>query len=424
MPQRISRPRRTAAAGLGCLLLFATSRAPAADPPRLTDLVRQAKVVAIGRVTAVEDLDHGRLRIHTVTVDEELKPGDGASASVLRVVSVTDEPGAVVAETGASGVAFTQPLRRNSYLDANLPDARAMYQFVGGRAGWLAAPAERLEAVAAPVRRLVGQSKRPAKDAAARAADRRALVFEMIAAPHPQLVANGVADLSTVANLAASLSDQETAILASTLHDAALPTAIRAELIDEIAALDLRRLIEALQGVSDPALQESAWAALRKLDAPVPEDEVRHQLAAREPRSRLAAARELLERDGDTAIALVAPAALRDADEDVRLGVIEALGKTQSPAAVPTLEGAFAGDAVADRQAAARALREIGGEPAADALHRLAFAGPIDAQRYAVVLLTLEVGPDDRRVRDVVARHPDAKVQEILEHGLEVGHGH
>jgi hypothetical protein len=422
-----ARFRCTAAvSAIAFLQLGAAAATFGGEAPRLSELVRKAKIAGLGRVTAAEDLDYGRIRIHDLVVDEELKPGEGGKARTLRVVSIVDEPGAAILDIGSAGVAFVRPLRRNSYLDLQLPERGSWYQFVDGRDGWLeAAPPDRLEAIAAPVRQLIEGSRRPIAGSAARARNQRDLVFKMLSAPHPLLVANGIADLSTIPDLASSLSEEEVAILTSTLHAASLPLTTRENLIDEIATLGLRRLIEPLRSIREPALQEPAWAALRELGAPVSADEVRQKLTSEEPRTRLAAARELLDRDGDTAIPVVAQTALRDRDKQVRLGAIEALGGTGSPAAIAPLEGVFATDEIDERQATARALREIGGDPAADALHRLAFQGSVDAQRYAVVvLMTLDVGRDDRRVRDIVKRHPDAQIQDMLEHGLEAGHGH
>lgn len=407
-----------------CLQLGAPRRA-AASAPTVSDLLRGATLVGIGRVTGAAELDHGRIRIHDLVIDDELKPGEREGARTVRVVSITDEPGAALIEPGSAGVAFVRPLRRNSYLDAQL-ESGAMYQFVEQRAGWLqsAAP-EQLTAIAAPIQQLIDSSRNPGRDAATRQAGRRALVFAMLAAPHPLLIANGVADLSAVPELASSLSSAEAATLTTVLNDTALPTELRTSLIAEIGALGLRAMVESLQQIREPALQEATWAALRQLGAPVADEELRDRLAATDPGVRLAAASELLKRDGAAAVPLVSSTILRDPDPQVRLGVIEALGATGSAAAVPPLEIVFAGDDVEERQATARALREIGGDPAIEALHRLAFKGSIDAQRYAViVLMTLNVPRDDARVQDIARRHKDREIQTMLEHGLEAGHGH
>ncbi len=413
---------RGAAAALAATLLFSAADRAAATAPRVADLLRGAAVVGIGRVTAAEDLDHGRIRIHDLVIDNELKPGGREGSRTLRVVSITDEPGAPLIEAGSSGVAFVRPLRRNSYLDANLP-AGAMYQFVEQRAGWLQSSGpEQLAAIAAPIQQMIESSRNPSKDTVAR---HRTLVFAMLSAPHPLLITNGVADLSTLPQLASSLTAGEAATLGAVLNNAALPIELRTALIAEIGTLGLRTMVEPLQQIREPALQEATLTALRQLGAPVADEELRDRLAATDPQVRLAAAVELLERDSAAAIPVVSGTVLLDADPQVRMGVIEALGATGSAAALPPLETVFTISAVEERQAAARALRQIGGEPAIEALHRLAFTGPIDAQRYAViVLMTLGVPRDDPRVKDIARRHKDKEIHTMLEHGLKDGHGH
>ncbi len=380
----------------------------------------------MGRITSVEDLDLGRIRVHHFLVERELKPGKVTDPYTIEIVSMADEPGAASSETGRSGIAFVKSLRRNSYLDSHLTGTGVRYEFTKKRDGWIeAGEARQLDAITAPVETLIGQSRTPSKDPAARGKSRRALVFSLLSAPHPLLADDGIASLSTIPGLSESLTDLEAGMITSTLHTPFLPPSARMKLIGEIAALNLKQLAGALRDLQEPALQESAWVALRNLGEPIAEDDLRGRLAATEPDTRLAAARELLARNPSMAIPLIAGTALRDRDKKVRLGAIEALGETKSAEAASPLEGVFVGKDIDERQASARALREIGGDAAANAFHRLAFTGPVEAQRYAVVgLLSLNVGRDDRRVRDIAARHKDGKVIEMLEHGIELGHSH
>ncbi len=412
---------------IGCWACLGIAPAKAVDAPRLRQLIRRAQVVGVGRITAIEDLDFGRLRVYELLIEKELKPGKTEEPSKIRVVSLTDEPGAASAKLDGVGVAFVQPLRRNSYFDRHLADPIGLYEFTEKRDGWLEAAETRdLAAIATPIETLVGQSRKPAKDAKTKGVHRRALVFALLSAPHPLLVDDGIASLSTVPGLAGSLTETEAGIITSALHTTSLPMSARKKLIAEIAALKLKELVGALQDIREPALQEATWTALRKMGVPVSEQALRERLADEAPETRLAAARELLARDPKSFIPLVASTALRDRNQEVRLGAIEALGDTESADAVAPLETVFAGTDDTERQASARALRKIGGDAAVNALHRLAFAGSIDSQRYAVlVLLSLEVERDDPRVRDIAARHKDEKVAEMLDgHGFELGHSH
>jgi len=400
--------------------------ANAASAPRLPELLRRASTVGIARIAAIEEIDHGRIRVYDVAVEKELKPGKAESPRTVRVVSMADQPGAVVADADANGVAFLQPLRRNSYLDKHLATPHGLYEFVDGRDGWLqATDAGALAAIAAPVEATVEQSRAPTADAAARSQRRRAVVFALLSAPHPLLAEDGIAGLSSIAGLSGSLNEQESGVIAAALSSSVLPLSSRERLIGEIAELDLKKLIGALQELKEPELQRPVWAALRKLGAPVSQDALRDRLKSDEPLVRSAAAREMLAAQPSEAIPEVATTVLRDRDQQVRLDAIEALGETRLSEAVPPLEGVFVRENLDERQAAARALREIGGDVAADALHRLAFVGSAESQRYAVVILmSLGVGNDDRRVRDIAKRHTDEKIADMLEHGFEAGHGH
>lgn len=411
---------------LAILLAWASAeKVGAVDAPRLRELIRTAHLVGVGRVTAVEDFDHGRIRVYDLSIEKVLKPGNDEKPRTVRAVSVTDQPGAVAAREGHGGVAFLEPLRRNSYLDAHVGDTGGMFAFVNDRDGWIeAAESRELPSIVAPVEMVVRNSRKPPKGTARRESS-RALAFALLSAPHPLLTDDGISSLSEIPGLSKSLTETEAGILTSTLHDPALPISARQKLIEEIAALNLRQMVDSLRDVHEPALQQDAWTALRRLGAPVSEEDLKERLAAEAPQTRLAAARELLQRDPQTAIPLVAGKLLRDQDEEVRLGTIEALGETKSALAVPPLEITFSGTDTTERQAAARALREIGGDAAADALHRLAFTGPIDSQRYAVVvLLASGVDRDDPRVRDIAARHTDEKIEAMLGDGIEIGHHH
>ncbi len=415
-----------ALAGVALTALILAPEVEASHAPRVRELIRRASLIGVGRIAATEDFDHGRIRVHDVVLEQELKPGESTSARTVRAVSITDQPGGAVAEAHVVGVAFLQPLRRNSYLDQNLTATQGLYEFVDGRDGWLqASDSSSLDAMRAPIEAIVKQSRAPAAGIAQRGQLVRAVAFGLLSAPHPLLAKDGIDSLSSIANLAGSLTESESGILAAALANSALPVPTRTALIDEIAALDLRQLVGPLQELSEPKLRLAALAALRKLGAPASEKSLRQLLASEEPLVRSAAARELLATEASEAIPLVAGSLLRDANKEVRLDTIEALGETRSPEAVTPLEGVFAGEDIEERQASARALREIGGEVAAEALHRLAFAGSVDSQRYAViVLLSLGVGTDDRRVRDIAKRHTDEKITEMLEHGLELGHHH
>src|SRR5690606_11166948 len=119
-------------------------------------------------------------------------------------------------------------------------------------------------------------------------------VFALLSAPHPLLARDGIDSLASIPDLAASLSDSEIAIIAATLNAQKLPLSSREHLIGEIVTLGLSRMVPTLEKLNEPELQHSAWTALRKLGAPVSEQTLRDRLKSEHPRTRSAAARELL----------------------------------------------------------------------------------------------------------------------------------
>jgi len=85
----------------------------------------------------------------------------------------------------------------------------------------------------------------------------------------------------------------------------------------------------------------------------------------------------------------------------------------------------FVDQSVALQQAAARGIVGVGGQPAIDALSRLAVNGPVMAQRYAVLVMMTLNDPRSAPVLEKLGEtHPDEKVREMIHHGLPAGHKH
>ena len=118
------------------------------------------------------------------------------------------------------------------------------------------------------------------------------------------------------------------------------------------------------------------------------------------------------------------PLALRDRDPAVRLAAVEAIAVLHDPAALPVLEAAFPDDSVELRHSAARGIMNIGGAAAVQALSRLAVSGPIDTQRYAVlILLTIDDPSRAAAVERIGQTHPDEQTRDLIAHGLRA-HDH
>ncbi len=414
---------------LACLTGLGLLTAPAAAADRLSvhSLIRKASVVAEITVESVRDVDAGAVRVHQVKLDQQWKPslppGTEPPASI-EVVSVVDEPGAAIAEVGDRGIAFLRPLSRNSYLDGVLTPGKR-FSFVAGRSGWLKAQnTTDLAAIAKPIELVVTSSSRPETQPIVRSIKERELMFALLAAPSPQLIDDGADTLAKRQDLAGQLSDEEIAILERDLTNPSLPLATRRHLVQAVGEARLSALGNALRSIDDPALQEDAWQALRAIGDEVDGDDLRALVADTKSPLRIPAARELLATGGTGGINAVGPL-VEDPDTEVRMAVIEGLGETKEPEAVPWLERSFASEDVETCQASARAMIEIGGDRTADALHRLAFTGPVISQRYAVVtLLAIGYDRDDPRLRDIAKRHKDEKIHQMLEHGIELGHSH
>ena len=118
----------------------------------------------------------------------------------------------------------------------------------------------------------------------------------------------------------------------------------------------------------------------------------------------------------------MAPLAVHDADPQVRIDVIEALGALKDPATLPTLEQAFVDPSVAQRQAAARAILAVGGKPAVDTLGRLANEGSVESQRFAVVVLMTLNDPNGAVILQQLGKtHPDEATRDLINNGFPKG---
>jgi len=410
---------------LSALWVCGVAPALGQSAPRLRSFLAKASWVVGGAVSEVAEYDDGRLAVAHLVVERTLQKrgAEDETAKSANVIEMRDLPVADVFAAGVPGIAFLRPARRNSYL-AKYLSAAEYFELVDKRQAWLAAAdrddlAAMSEIVAAVAATRTGAVSDPGK----RAEETRKLTFRLLAARHPLLVEDGTDSLAGVAGLAASLSGEEQSTLETALRRDDLPERVRVRLIAAVAENDLRQLVPALRSLSAPELQEASWKALRALGEPVSDEALDQRLQDPNATTRIAAVREILAREPEDGVSRVAPLAIGDADRKVRLAAIDALGTTRAATAVSPLETVFTADDVEMRQASARALLAIGGEPAAEAFYRLAFQGPIDAQRFAVIgLLSLGVAKDDPRVRRIEETHSDEKIVDMLKNGIRHEH--
>lgn len=416
-------PVSTARSASALLLLatLAASTADAAPAPRLRSLLKTARLVVAGEVTTVTPYDDDRVTVVLMQADRVLKgalpPETGGH---LQLVELHEGPRRPSLEAGARGIAFLRPVSRTSYFARVLPHGM-YYELLPEFGAFIAAESQaEAEQQAGLVARLMAAARGEGMDAHAN----RQLSFDLLAAHNPLLVEDAAAGIAELGKQG-DLSDAELGTLGNALGRVDLPERVRIALIEAIARANLRQAVPALQGIAaPPAVAESAWKALDALGAPPTEKSLQERLADPQPLVRAAAVRELLRRDGVAAVSQVAPIAVQDPDESVRRAAVDALGGLGKPQALPPLERVFIDSPTDLKQATGRAILAVGGQPAIDAFGRLAFAGPIDSQRYAVVLLMTMSDERKAPVLERIAKtHPDESTRRMLEHGLDV-HDH
>ncbi|MGH7787197.1 MAG: HEAT repeat domain-containing protein, partial [Candidatus Binatia bacterium] len=406
---------------LAVALFFAGAAAAAPAPaPRLRSLLKAARVVASGQVAAVTEYDDGRVAVLDFAVDQVLKGKPaGAPPLLLAMVELREGPQRPAVQVGQRAIVFLQPAPRTSYLGRRLP-AGTYYQLVPEFGALLEADSP---AAAARQTAIVNRVLESARGAGLGAGARQ-LTFDLLAEQNPILVEEAIPGVAGLGPQPV-LTDAELATLRGALQRADLPLRVRVSLVAAVGSGDVKAAVPTLQGLTaPPEVVEAAWQALNALGAAPPEASLDEQLAGRDPKLRAAAARELLRRDGVDAVSRVAPIALQDPDETVRIATVEALGALGKPEVLPPLERSFSESGAAAngttlQQTTGRAILAVGGQPAAEAFGRLAFVGPPDSQYYAVVLLmTMDAPQKDAVLARVAATHQDERIQHLLKDGL------
>ena len=414
-PRFISHPYLAAVLFL-VVALTAASSASAALAPRLRALLKAGRTVVAGSVTDSVSYDDDRVAVVTFNATTIFRGGGkGEPPLTLSLVELHEGSNAPPMTAGMQGLAFLRPAASTSYLKQTLPPG-SYEQLLPDYGSFIlardSADAARQVAIMQRVLRVAGGGA--LSDAAA-----RELTFDLLASDSPVLVEDGAAGLGDL-HRPSTLTDAESATLSAALLRLNLPDRVRIGLIRAVADAHLTAMVPTLQKIdSPPPVMEAAWQALDTLGAGASDDDLKQRLASTEPSTRIAAAREMLHRSGADAVVDVTPLAVSDPDPKVRLEVVEALGALKNPATLPTLEQAFVDPDVTQRQASARAILAVGGKPAADTLSRLAVEGPVESQRYAVVVLMTMNDPDAALLLKQLAKtHPDAKTRDLIQHGF------
>ncbi len=393
----------------------------------LGELLRQSRLVVTGTVTRSTDLDGGRVVVASLLPTRVLK-GD-AGAGEVSVVEEHDRPSSpTLLPAGEHVVAFLVRAPRTSSLVNVLPAGAAYWTPSGERMGVLASPsAETARETADLVARWVALAT-DAGDTATRTERMRTLAFDEIAARHPVVVEDGAAAVAALPALAPTLTDAERDRLAAAVARQDLPARVRVALVRAIAAQRLVALVAALRALRDapPDVLAASWDTLRALGAPPTAEDLAPFVGSADPAVRIVAVPALLIAAGGEAVPQVERIALGDRDPAVAAAAATALGAVKPAGGLPALERIY--QKTADetvRQAAGNAIVAWGGEPAADALARLAFDAPPPAQKWAVTLLfALGRRQDDPRIVRIRTTHPDPSVRELVEHGPDFGSHH
>jgi HEAT repeat protein len=217
------------------------------------------------------------------------------------------------------------------------------------------------------------------------------------------------------------LTPDERSILDRALRRNDLPERVRVLLIDAVGAARLEAMAPTLREIDGGGdLLAARWRALDALGQPAAPEDVEPELASPAADVRVAAATALLRDSPEKGLEEASRIAREDGDAAVRSKVLETLGKSAGAAALPTLEDALEKDPdLGARQAAARAIFQVGGDAAVQALGRAAFSGPIEEQRRAVAMIrALGVPDDDPTLARIRREHSDPKTREIATHGL------
>lgn len=399
---------------------LATTVPAAGGGPTLRDLTARARLVVVGQVMSAASYDSGRFSVATLGVTRTLK-GTAEGAQVLVVERHDVPPDPVLLRTGEHVVAFLIRAQRTSSLAAAVPPG-TYFAPVDARFGVVASgSAEGVDEVTTLVGRLVETSG--LADPAEHDTQLRLLAFDEIAARHPALVEDGVAALGRVPDLRATITPGERARLTAALRRTDLPDGVRIALIGAVATARLTALEGVLRTLPAPSADVLAatWDARRQLGSPPTVAELRTAATDGNAAVRAAAVRGWGKNDATGLVRIAAGLAIEDPDRGVRRAAIERLGTVGSPASLAALERVYVGPHPEDRPEALRAIRQVGGRPAADALARLAFEAPPEARRQAVAFLMMTVPPDDPLLARVRDKHPDAAVRELVEHGLPKG---
>ncbi|UCE85977.1 MAG: HEAT repeat domain-containing protein [Deltaproteobacteria bacterium] len=404
--------RRHAAGRVAALALVA-SLAAAAEPPRLLEaLTGEASLIVIGRVTESDVFARGNLFVHTLAVESVLKGRPSEPLLVLeeRLSSLR------LYRRGQRVLAFLRPAPEHSFFRENLPPGTYVTT-VAGRDGVTGIAPEADAAARAILSSYADSDPAPP--------DPRVVLRRELRSGHARFVADAAAQLERRPDLARSLAAEDREAIAACLRDPRVDDGAKAQLLRRLGAGDVPEAAALLQAF-EPAsggLVAARAEALARLGFPPGADETASYLRHPEPAVRSFAVERLAERDDARVVAELESVALFDRDAEVRLAAIEALGRTGRADAADVLARSFDSDDARTRRASARALHELGGAAARDALRDVVYTGShYEIQAHALLLLfSLGVTQPDAIIERIRTEHPDPRIRRLIEEGIGAG---
>jgi HEAT repeat protein len=261
---------------------------------------------------------------------------------------------------------------------------------------------------------------------AANAAARRALSFHEIESADPRLLADALTELRLLDSLA-DMSAAESSAIEKLSLDATVPSTLRAQLLTLVSEKGAVPLLQVLERVTaaPPIVMEAALRARARLGAPADMQEIHRLLDGKDATVRAAAVPALGLNGNPEALADLGRYAIEDPALGVRIAAIDSLGATGEPATLDWLVQCFESDSRPIKQAAARAILSVGGEPANRTLLELATNGRHSETRvYATALLLTRYGRDHPTIRRIKEADPGAAVRDLIAHGMQPGHMH
>jgi HEAT repeat protein len=382
-------------------------------------LAAGASAVIAADVARSESYDEDRLRVHRLHVERVLRGRlDDVEAGVVEIRGTSRRPPLLT--EGEHGVFLLHLAPSASYVDQQL-GAGAWFAVVGGRDGVIPVDSD---AELATVERILdaGAALEPPDDKAGR----RRLAFDELASGNARLVADALVELRALPEIG-GLADDERKALTKVFTDVRVPATVRIGLMQLLGEKKVADALPALTAATadTPDVLDAILAARTALGSPPTRAEIVKYLDSQVPGIRAAAVRALARLDDPAALDQVGFYATSDREVAVRHAAIEALGASGRPAAVPILTRTFESAERDIKQTSARALLQIGGPAADNALVDLALhGGSTETQTYAALLLLMSRGREDPAVRRLATSNPSPEVRALLEHGLEFNHTH